>query len=147
MGDLPDRGLCPIRFLRYYLDHTAPTRGTRKKLFIAFQKGYFEEIKPATVSSWLKSIIVLAYKECKPEDLKQLGVKAHQVLSIASSWALLGGVFVSDTMSACHWATHNTFTSFYLQPLAWQNEDGCLLGLIITAQNQISFPNSLKTKQ
>ena len=107
MGYLPDGGLS--RGLRYYLDPTAvslfPTRVTRKKLFIAFKKCYADEIKPATVSSWLKSIIVMAYTESKPENLKQLGVKAHQVRSIASSWALLGEVSVSDIMSACHWAT------------------------------------------
>ena len=88
VGQQQERALCPVRALRYYLDHTTPFRGKRRKLFIAFKKGYSEEIKPATISSWLKSVIVLAYKECKPDDLRKLGVKVHQVRSIASSWAL-----------------------------------------------------------
>ena len=138
-GDSLDRVLCPVRALRSYLDHTRLLRGTRKKLFIAFKKGFSTEIKPATISSWLKSVIILAYNDCKPDQFDRLGIKAHQVRSIASSWALLGGVSVADIMAACHWATHNTFTTCYLQPLAWQNADGFSLGPIITAQNQINF--------
>ena len=135
--ELPDRTLCPVRALRFYLDLTSKIRGDRTKLFIAFKKGYSAEIKPATISSWLKSTIKLAYESIKPDELKTLSIKAHQVRSLASSWALLGGVSVEDIMTACHWASHTTFTNFYLQPLAWQDADGFSLGPFVAAHHKI----------
>ena len=49
-----DRTLCPVRALRYYLDRTKNLRGSRCLLFISFKKGHTLDIRPATLSSWLK---------------------------------------------------------------------------------------------
>ena len=54
-----DRTLCPVRALRYYLDRTKDLRGSRSLLFISFKKGHTSDIRPATVSSWLKQTILL----------------------------------------------------------------------------------------
>ena len=39
-----DRVLCPVRALRFYLDRTKGVRGERKRLFVAFKKGYTKDI-------------------------------------------------------------------------------------------------------
>ena len=52
-----DRTLCPVRALRYYLDRTKDLRGSRSLLFISFKKGHTSDIRPATLSSWLKQTI------------------------------------------------------------------------------------------
>ena len=137
--DLPDRSLCPVRALRFYLSESNKVRNNRKKLFIAYKPGYDKEISPITISTWLKLVIKLAYQNSNPDDLKLLKIKAHQVRSLASSWALLGGVSLTDIMNACHWSTHNTFTNFYLQPLAWSDGDSFSLGPFITAQHKVDF--------
>ena len=49
-----DRTLCPVRALRFYLDRTKDLRGSRSLLFISFKKGHTSDIRPATLSSWLK---------------------------------------------------------------------------------------------
>ena len=58
-----DRTLCPVRALRYYLDRTKDVRGSRSLLFISFKKGHTSDIRPATLSSWLKQTILLCYKQ------------------------------------------------------------------------------------
>ena len=58
-----DRTLCPVRALRYYLDQTKDLRGSRSLLFISFKKGHTSDIRPATLSSWLKQTILLCYKQ------------------------------------------------------------------------------------
>ena len=58
-----DRTLCPVRALRYYLDRTKDLRGSRSLLFISFKKGHTSDIRPATLSSWLKQTILLCYKQ------------------------------------------------------------------------------------
>ena len=129
-----DRTLCPVRALRYYLDRTQPILKDRKKLFIAFKKGYHREIAPITLSSWLKATVKLAYELIKPDELKTLKVTGHQVRAIAASWAALGGVSVDQIMTSCHWNSHNTFTSFYLKDLAWEDGQNFSLGPIVAAQ-------------
>ena len=58
-----DRTLCPVRALRYYLDQTKDLRGSRSLLFISFKKGHTSDIRPATLSSWLKQTILLCISE------------------------------------------------------------------------------------
>ena len=54
-----DRTLCSVRALRYYLDRTKDLRGSRSLLFISFKKGHTSDIRPATLSCWLKQTILL----------------------------------------------------------------------------------------
>ena len=134
-----DRTLCPVRALKFYLDRTKPILRDRKKLFIAFKKGYTREIAPITLSSWLKATVRLAYELIKPDELKTLRVTGHQVRAIAASWAVLGGVSVDQIMTSCHWQSHNTFTSFYLKDLAWEDGENFSLGPIVAAQQVLNL--------
>ena len=72
-----DRTLCPVRALRYYLDQTKDLRGSRSLLFISFKKGHTSNIRPATLSSWLKQTILLCYKQAAQQALDLVQVKAH----------------------------------------------------------------------
>ena len=88
-------------------------RGSRSLLFISFKKGHTSDIRPATLSSWLKQTILLCYKQADQPALDLVQVKTHD---IAASKAFYGGVSVDQIMQACHWKAHNTFTNFYLRP-------------------------------
>ena len=107
-----DRTLCPVRALRYYLDRTKDLRGSRSLLFISFKKGHTSDIRPATLSSWLKQTILLCYKQADQQALDPVQVKAHDIRAFAASKAFYGGVSVDQIMQACHWKAHNTFTNF-----------------------------------
>ena len=130
-----DRTLCPVRALRYYLDRTKDLRGSRSLFFISFKKGHTSDIRPATLSSWLKQIILLCCKQADQEALDLVQVKAHDIRAFAASKAFYGGVSVDQIMQACHWKAHNTFTNFYLKDLTWSdNDNNMYLGPVVAAQ-------------
>ena len=130
-----DRFLCPVRALRYYLDRTRDLRGSRSLLFISFKKGHTSDIRPATLSSWLKQTILLCYKQADQQSLDLVQVKAHDIRAFAASKAFYGGVLVDQIMQACHWKAHNTFRNFYLKDLTWSdNDNNMYLGPVVAAQ-------------
>ena len=130
-----DRTLCPVRALRFYLDRTKDLRGSHSLLFISFKKGHTSDIRPATVSSWLKQTILLCYKQADQQALDLVQVKAHDIRAFAASKAFYGGVSVDQIMQACHWKAHNTFTNFYLKDLTWSDTDNNMyLGPVVAAQ-------------
>ena len=138
-----DRSLCPVRALRYCLDRTKDLRGDRSLLFISFKKGHSTDIRPATLSSWLKKTIFLCYKQSEQQALDLVEVKAHNIRAFAASKAFYGGVSVDQIMQACHWKGHNTFTNFYLKDLTWaENDNNLYLGLVVAAQQVLTFPLS-----
>ena len=129
-----DRVLCPVRALRFYLDRTKDMRGERKRLFIAFKKGYTKDICKSTVSSWLKKTIVLTHELASKDTCQLVGVKAHDVRAMASSWALQKSVSMDGILAACRWKNHSTFTQYYLKDLTVIREDMLQLGPIVAAQ-------------
>ena len=130
-----DRTLCPVRALRFYFDRTKDLRGSRSLLFISFKKGHTSDIRPATLSSWLKQTILLCYKQADQQALDLVQVKAHDIRAFAASKAFYGGVSVDQIMQACHWKAHNTFTNFYLKDLTWSDTDNNMyLGPVVAAQ-------------
>ena len=74
-----DRTLCPVRALRYYLDRTKDLWGSWSLLFISFKKGHTSDIRPTTLSSWLKQTILLCYKQADQQALDLVQVKAHDI--------------------------------------------------------------------
>ena len=147
-----DGTLCPVRALRYYLDRTKDLRGSRSLLFISFKKGHTSDIRPATLSSWLKQTILLCYKQADQQALDLVQVKAHDIWAFAASKAFYGGVSVDQITQACHWKAHNTFTNFYLKDLTWSdNDNNMYLGPAVVAQvldpsPQTSCPRKEKKK-
>ena len=124
-----DRTLCPVRALRYYLDRTKDLRGSRSLLFIS------SDIRPATLSSWLKQTILLCYKPADQQTLDLVQVKAPDIRAFAASKAFYGGVSVDQIMQACHWKADNTFTNFYLKDLTRSdNDNNMYLGPVVAAQ-------------
>ena len=145
-----NRTLCPVWALRYYLDRTKDLRGSRSLLFISFNKGHTSDIRPATLSSWLKQTILLCYIQADQQALVQ--VKAHDIRAFAASKDFYDGVSVDLIMQACHWKAHNTFTNFYPKDLTWSDNDNYMyLGPVVAAQQvlgpspQTSYP--LKEKK
>ena len=113
-----DRTLCPVRFLRYYLDKTKDLRSDKELVFVSFRKSFKKDIVPATVSSWIKQTIGLCYQLSDEQSQNLHQVRAHDVRAFAASKAFQGGVPLDQILSACHWKSHNTFTQFYLKDVA-----------------------------
>ena len=116
------------------MDRTKDLRGSRSLLFISFKKGHTSDIRPATLSSWLKQTILLCYKQADQQALDLVQVKAHDIRAFEASKAFYGGVSVYQIMQACHWKAHNTFINFFLKDLTWSDDNNMYLGPVVVAQ-------------
>ena len=133
-----DRSLCPVRSFRYYLDKTKDLRKGKKLLFVAIKEGYSKDISKATISSWIKQSIILAYQKSDQEVQTVSQVKAHEVRALAASLAFKGGVALDGIMASCFWRSHSTFTNFYLKDLCWHNGDVMKIGPVVAAQHIVN---------
>ena len=138
--DLPERALCPIRVLRYYLSRTNISDPHRsKRLFVSIKPGRQKDIAKATISSWIKGIIRSAYSEAKSEDIPHLtsqNVQARELRAMATSLAFHQHHSLKQVMEAACWRVDSTFASFYLRDLtpAHLHE----LGPLVAGQSVIS---------
>ena len=71
-------------------------RPERVSIPTSFKKGHSSDIRPATLSCWLKQTILLCYKQADQ-------VKAHDIRGFAALKAFYCGVSVEQIMQASHW--------------------------------------------
>ena len=134
-NDDRDRVLCPVRALKFYLKRTEDIRGSRKRLFLAFKKGYKHEICRNTVSGWLKKTVLLNYELASKDTRALYQVKAHQVRAMASSYAFHRNCSMERILMACSWKHSTTFIQFYLRDLTFTDQEGMKkLGPLVVAK-------------
>lgn len=106
--------LCPFRALKMYIKRTDSRRKEieSENVFLTYQKGVNKSASKDSIARWIVSLIKYVY-----EDLnKQLDtVRAHDTRKLSTSWALFNGATISEIIKAAHWASDNTFTSFYMK--------------------------------
>ena len=126
-----DRSLCPVRALRYYLDRTSDLRQNKELVFVSFKKGFYKDISPATIFSWIKQTVILCYELSDQQALTLHQVKAHDVRVFAASKAFQSGISLEQILSVCPWKYHNTFTQLYLKDVAWVDSKLFHLGQVV----------------
>ena len=102
-----DRLWCPVRVLNYYIKRTKEHRQDQA-LFLT-HIAPFRKASSSSIARWLVEVIAFS-----PISLAGPGTplpRAHQVRSLAASWALFNGVPIQDIMQAAVWRTPNTFIS------------------------------------
>jgi hypothetical protein len=97
------------------------------------------DISAKTISSWICRTILLAYESSGEKFLIRHSVKAHEVRSPASSWALFNSASIPEVLSAEFWRCQDSFTSFYLRSMSAQADNLFSLGPIVLAQH-VSVP-------
>ncbi len=100
-----DRKLCPVRCLLQYCKATATPecRKGRKKLFMSYKPSKSEEIKRATISSWICKLIRLGYESegSDPRALELHKVSAHEVRALSASTSVFRGMMVDSVLQSC----------------------------------------------
>ena len=86
-----------------------------KKLFISYKT--HKPITRDTISNWIVKTIKMSYDNLE-------GVRAHDVRSLSTSWALFKSVPVNEIMEAASWKAETTFTSFYLNDMCSRGKFG-----------------------
>jgi len=117
-----DLVLCPVRAIRVYLDKTQAHRKGTSRLFVSYSRFKKGDITKVTFASWIKKLIRLCYELVPNSPSGPFKVRAHDVRAVASSMAFLRHVPLKEVMEAASWATHNTFTNFYLQDVVERSE-------------------------
>ena len=114
-----DRQLCPVRsLLQYRKTMSSPgCRKGRKKLFLSYKPSKTDEIKKATISSWIVKLIrqVYATEGSNPCALELHKVSAHEVRALSASASVFRGMNTDTVMQACTWRARSTFSDFYLR--------------------------------
>ena len=134
-----DAKLCPVRALRIYVNRTRELHLGKRLLFVSYLKDFPNDIRPATISSWIKKCVRFCYEKSQAKKSTGFRVKAHDVRALAASLAFTNKVSLNDVMSACTWKSHNTFTSFYLRELAWEDDSGLQLGRLVAAESVVQL--------
>ena len=115
--DLPDRLLCPVRALIYYLKlkHKGQDPNNRfRRLLCAFKLGHTGDISKQTVSGWIRQLIKQAYSAVQDEDIPHLthtNFQARELRAFASSLAFHQNYSLKQVMEAASWRNNNTFVS------------------------------------
>ena len=116
-----DRQLCPVRSLLQYRKTTSSPgcRKGRKKLFLSYKPSKTDEIKKATISSWIVKLIrqVYATEGSNPCALELHKVSAHEVRALSASASVFRGMNTDTVMQACTWRARSTFSDFYLRDM------------------------------
>lgn len=104
--------LCPVRALRAYVDRTRQLRHAHTQLFVCYgDKQLGHPVSKQRLSHWLVDTISQAYA-ARAFPVPG-GLVAHSTRSMATSWAALKGVALSDICAAASWGAPCTFTRFY----------------------------------
>ena len=136
--DLPDRFLCPVRSLRYYLHKTDYFRSpTQKSLFISHSKKITRDITVNTISNWIKNVIKLAYSNSTTQDQTLARIKAHEVRALSASVAFAKNQSYSSINKACYWRGHTTFSNFYLRDVAMEENYELHMPNVVAASTKV----------
>ena len=138
--DLPDRLLCPVRALRYYLKlkHKGLDPNNRfRRLLCAFKLGHIGDYLQ---TGWIRQLIKQAYSAVQDEDIPHLthtNFQARELRAFASSLAFHQNYSLKQVMEAASWRNNSTFVSFYLRDLS-QMGDVTTAGPFVAGQKVIS---------
>ena len=128
--DSGDRLLCPVRMLKFYLQATG---GYRQDARLFYKLKGDTPVSSQTISAWIVRCIRSAVED------PSVPASAHEVRRLAASWAYVSGVHrLDDILTAGSWASHNTFSSFYLADVRPQADDRFRLCPVV-AGRQISL--------
>ena len=105
-----DKVWCPVRALLWYLDRVKSLRPHGESSLFLTHRAPHRRPSASTISRWVVEVIAAA-----PSALTGPGTpRAHDVRSVASSWALFEGVPLEDILRSAVWKNPNSFISCYL---------------------------------
>lgn len=131
----PDRLLCPVRALKFYIRMTKPFRKGRDRLFLSIRGN--RDVSKATISRWIVATVKLAYSKLTSRDISLMHIKAHDLRAFSSSWAYLSKACLEDILRAAVWNRPSTFSRFYLRDMSRQSQALNSLGQVVAAQKVV----------
>lgn len=136
-----DRGLCPVRALRLYLDRTRATRAGRRRLFLpcSARRGCLD-LSKNTISAWLRKCITECYRLHDSVPPLFGSARPHEIRAWSASLPLWYNASVEEVVAAAQWSSSTTFTSFYLRDVGQDLLGLHQLGPFIASQRVLRPP-------
>ena len=131
--------LCPVTCLNKYLSRSAQYRAeNQKQLFISWQRNCTRDVRLATISSYIKQAVLLAYNLVDDDTVKATKVIPHTVRHVATSLKAWRFCSLNDILEAGSWVSPNTFISHYLTDFTTDTMSGLSsLGGFVAGGTQI----------
>ena len=131
--------LCPVICLNKYLSRSAQYRAeNQKQLFISWQRNCTRDVRLATISSYIKQAVLLAYNLVDDDTVKATKVIPHTVRHVATSLKAWRFCSLNDILEAGSWVSPNTFISHYLTDFTTDTMSGLSsLGGFVAGGTQI----------
>ena len=125
---------CSIRILKIYLNKRRQRRSnSNSRLFLPLKRG-ISDLSSKSISTWLCNTMLPAYHSSGEQTLARHSVKAHEVRTMSSSWALFSSASMAEVLSAGFWRCQNSFIDHYLQSMTSHADNIFFLEPIIAAQ-------------
>ena len=93
-----------------------------------------KKVSQNTISFWLWSVINHANISASAVECRDLRVKAHEVLKVATSLLFRRNCAVHQVLKAGIWSTHSTFSSFYPRYVSHRHLNTLSFGSVVVAQ-------------
>ena len=140
----PDAQNCPVRALKMYRKKTQTMRSPNQRcLFISYNPSMAKDIRVSTISRWLRTLIIEAYKFLDkqsvllPAPIPLSSPRAHETRAWASTLALRS-VPLSQLLQAGYWRSEDVFINHYLRDVSRRKEDGTWgLPAVVAAQTTV----------
>ena len=143
VGALPDKLLCPIRALLFYLARTTSISPRPHSLFVSPRSPLCSLSKNA-LSFFLRDVISSAYSSSSSSAPSSAAgpfssisapssSRAHSARGVAASWAFARKASLSSILAAASWSSSSVFTSLYLSDVQFSSSHGFILGPVVAA--------------
>ena len=115
----PEKMLCHVRQLKFYIRDSERIRGDRQRMFIHWNRS-IRDIMRSHISRWIVENVKEAYTQA---DRQYDRVTAHEVRALSASWGYNCQVALPDILSAAFWRSSGVFQNSYLRDIACVAED------------------------
>ena len=125
--------LCPVRVLRHYLHRTAKLENRPRNLFVS-PSNTSRPLSKNAMSFFIKKVIM----DSGALQPHSSAPRAHSVRSAATSLAFTRNAPLQEILEAATWKNSTTFTSFYLNDVAFNLDEIRSLGPVVAAGQVLS---------
>ena len=140
----PEKLLCPVRSLRYYLKESRPRGAVRPSNLSISPSRPSHALSKNALSFFLRETISEAIGSGSDGGPSP---RAHSIRGMGTSLAFSRNWSVSDVMKAVSWRSNTVFASCYLREVSFSFEDHFTLGPVVAGGQVLGSADEVRSRQ
>ena len=136
-GEEPEKFLCPVRAMRYYLDRTKAMAQRPRTLFVSL-KDHSRPLSKNSISFLTRQLIWESQAVRPQVSVKSRKTGIHSVRGYATSVLFWKNTAMSKVLRAATWKSNSVFASYYLKDVQYVYDRIKSLGPIVAAGDLIA---------